>query len=807
MKLSIDAFGASGFPRSQLAEAVGASFSATSYVGAEPTAHTRSLLRQYLEAVLGLSDDFGGDNMTLWGKREGDMEDDETSGDESFSPSTLVAGTALLCLACAQLTPPNSTLANRAARSCSSKVGIISPNQGALHAAAVSLCEIVADKLLGEAATNFSLVGPGAISSMHRASPAGISMEFVEASVWLLRSCGKHEKAIQVLHDRVNNPSNRNKAASTSTGREGSTSGSSSNTGFWSQIKYESFTAAHLGELWSSMDEHCCRLVLKSSATKKLLENNPRLGLSVFTASHPQNHQQWMDMVANEDPLFHAFYPGKVVKLLKSVNPSVPYDSMTELSGGSPPRSYDRRVEDGIKPLPLLSGRALAATFLESVVGVSTNRPMESKNDAFSTLPPDEASEERAANMHDELAYLLLEGVITERGDDDNDVDTELGSLYRGKLRRFLCWHNAKVRSERLLASLPSSFLQEHALLLGRLGRHEEALRILYCDLQSLDLALEYCDARYEREEARFEQEKTNRNQYDETNNNIMNARNDLREHQGESVRCAYLPLVRVALESDSDTERGTAAAIQVLALRRGAIDRGSALRLLPQNVPVSAVARPFLIPALVDSESQVRRLKVAAALLRAKYIDLKRSLTDAQIKAQASLHAVPALRTLNLGEPLHSSKPYRARPAHAESASPTLPEVTIIKHFFPRHLVIQAKVTNSAPGLNGRTLGNVSFVVAESSDEAIMPSAQVPVKALPPKSTGSAWCALAAAPQRLDGTAVLTCELRYSVLAVDTTTGAPLSFGGGTMATSGLGRAYVEELQDMEIHAAHFAM
>jgi phytoene/squalene synthetase len=54
----------------------------------------------------------------------------------------------------------------------------------------------------------------------------------------------------------------------------------------------------------------------------------------------------------------------------------------------------------------------------------------------------------------------------------------------------------------------------------------------------------------------------------------------------------AYLPLVRVALESE-DTERGTAAAIQVLALRRGNIDRRS--RLLPQNVPVSLLLVPFL--------------------------------------------------------------------------------------------------------------------------------------------------------------------------------------------------------------------
>lgn len=61
MRLSIDAVGSGGFPRNQLAEALNASFTSTSYVGPEPTPQSRNLLRQYLEAILGLTDfDEGG---------------------------------------------------------------------------------------------------------------------------------------------------------------------------------------------------------------------------------------------------------------------------------------------------------------------------------------------------------------------------------------------------------------------------------------------------------------------------------------------------------------------------------------------------------------------------------------------------------------------------------------------------------------------------------------------------------------------------------------------------------------------------
>jgi len=396
-----------------------------------------------------------------------------------------------------------------------------------------------------------------------------------------------------------------------------------------------------------------------------------------------------------------------------------------------------------------------------------------------------------------------LEGVISERGDQVNpqadaggqDGDTtSLGRIYRQKLRRFLRWPRAKIRSERLLTSLPKAFKQEQALVLGRLGRHEEALKILYCDCKSMNLALEYCDMLHERREIRKEKERARL-----AASGMLDDRTTEELDQRFERENAYLPLVRVALESDVDKKRGTASAIQILALRRGEIDRAAALRLLPNNVPVSAVARPFLIPALVDSESQARRLKVVSSLLRARHTALKQQLTEAQLKAQANLHVVQQLKSLNFGEPLHSTKPFKARPS--SSASSTFPDVVIVKHFFPRHVVIQAKVSNNSYAVDGRALGNIAFVVAESSEEAIQPSTQVPIKVLPFKATGSAWCVLVAAPNRMEGTAILTCELRYTVMGVDATSGTPLSFGQGAS-----GRTFVEELQDIEVFASHFS-
>ena len=855
IKLCIDAFGANGFPRLELAEAMGATFSATSYTGPEPTSHKRSLLRQYLESVLGIgsegsslrrtgsssgnvaglsfvmSEENGQENgMEVEGS--GHLEGSNDNGDDaigavptssSLDANSLLTCAALLCLVCYQLTPaPNGTAACRASKVCASSMGIVPPKESqqnsGISKGAVAVCELVADRLLKEVSTSFSLLtstsSSAPITSSHNRpglqSGATSAMEFVESAIWLLRSCGCHDKAIAVLQERMNSPAFRNATI-------GDASISSVGSGAWSQIKFDSYLATHLGELWSSKDDTCCQLVLRSPATKDLIARNPMLGLSVFTTSHPQNETEWKRMKTTADPLAHPLYPPKVVELLKSVMPNKQqqHASGSPVGGSAISESYSsfspksaNGGEGYSGPLPIDSGRALAVSYLESAIGIATGRPHSSSSsaqgssaDSMSTpysfrgesSSRDEV-DERKADMHDELSYLLLEGVISERGDEDGGEDSDLGALYRFKLRRLLSWPNSKIRSERLLGSLPSSFLREHALLLGRLGRHEDALQILYSQENSLELALEYCDVRHERQQMKYAQQVE-----------------EAKARGGDNAvkllppkKCAYIPLVKVALSSDPDSDRGTAAAIQVLALRRDSIDKAAALRLLPKNIPMSSVVRPFLIPAVVENESQVRRLTVASSLMRSRYMQLKLKLNDAQLKSQSTLQGALALKRLShLGDPLYSSKPVKARPVHA-AASHYYPDVMLVKHFFPRYLVIQAQIMNTNSMNATRTLADVAFVIAESSDEALVPTMDLPLKTVPPGASGSVWCILAASPQRLDGAAFLTCELRFTVLDVDAATGTPLNFSEGANA-AGFGRTYVEELQDIEVRHSEF--
>jgi hypothetical protein len=576
-------------------------------------------------------------------------------------------------------------------------------------------------------------------------------MEYLEAAIWLLRSCGEHVYAIEITQNAFN----------ASLVRQG---------GSWSQLKYESFLATHLGELWSHGDDSCRDIVLSLPATRQLLETNPLLGLGIFTSSHPKNETQWIS--SNSSNIISKKYPQKVIELLKCIRPLAPKDRQDR----SDQIETSSLSDENRSQLPLESGRALIVTYLESLVGISTKKPP-SKDDSSNTL----------AEMHDELALLLLEGVLSEQYDDETEGESHLGSIYRSKLRRLLGWSNAAVNPDKLMSVLPKSFLRERALVLGQLGRHEDALRIFYCELDSLDLALEYCDARFEK--LSVQTAFTNTSQGGKDNS-----------RQSKLTDCPYLPLISVALRTDGDSGKGIESAIKVLSLRRDKIDRSAALRLLPRNIPLSSLSQTFLVPALIDSESQARRMEVVASLLRAKFVRLKRTLTETQIKSQSSIYTVPGLRPLNLGQPIYTSKPFKARPSSLPPYN--FPDVSITKYFFRRYVVIQASVCNCAPQMRDKTLGNVQLVIAESSEDALLPNIHIPIKALPPGMTGCSWCVLAASPQRLDVSAILTCELRYNIVDIDSTTGAPLSFEGGYGIQT---KPVIEEIQDIEIRRAEF--
>ena len=114
-------------------------------------------------------------------------------------------------------------------------------------------------------------------------------------------------------------------------------------------------------------------------------------------------------------------------------------------------------------------------------------------------------------------------------------VFPEMGKIFQAKLREFLKL-STMYHPERLLHALngkvASKFVHEKALLLSRLGKHEEVMRI-YCDeLKDIQAAEEYCDriwrqAQKQRSLVVLNKDNSYNSNDDDSNNNMVGLLNE----------------------------------------------------------------------------------------------------------------------------------------------------------------------------------------------------------------------------------------------------------------------------------------
>ena len=135
----------------------------------------------------------------------------------------------------------------------------------------------------------------------------------------------------------------------------------------------------------------------------------------------------------------HPINPMDVVVFLKSVVPAVGSNRLN-------------RFVSPLTGLPLTTGNALASTFLVSALKVG----WEGEGIAV------EETRQGVKELHNELCYLLLEGVIGEMGDVDNndgaDVskDSPLAAIYRKNLHQLLSWPRALYDADNMIEFFPS---------------------------------------------------------------------------------------------------------------------------------------------------------------------------------------------------------------------------------------------------------------------------------------------------------------------------------------------------------------
>ncbi|KAM6359612.1 vam6/Vps39-like protein isoform 1-T1 [Alca torda] len=219
--------------------------------------------------------------------------------------------------------------------------------------------------------------------------------------------------------------------------------------------------------------------------------------------------------------------------------------------------------------------------------------------------------EETGAEFHNCLIQLYCEKVqglmkeyLSSFPADKTPVPAgeEGGDLgdYRKKLLLFLeksSWYEPS----RLISDFPfDGLLEERALLLGRMGKHEQALFIYVHILKDTNMAENYCHKHYDRNK--------------DGNKDVYLSL--LRMYLSPpSVHCLG-PIKMEVLEPQANLQ----AALQVLELHHSKLDTTKAINLLPANTQISEI-RIFLEKVLEENAQKKRFNQVLKNLLHAEFL------------------------------------------------------------------------------------------------------------------------------------------------------------------------------------------
>jgi hypothetical protein len=451
---------------------------------------------------------------------------------------------------------------------------------------------------------------------------------YIEALLWLYRSQNQHARVLAALTEDK---------CVTMTG--------------WTREQFYRWTAEYLQWLWYHEDD----LNLPKQALislKPVLEYDAELGLCVLVCR----------------PVGKTSFGGKgvtiteVLNFLRSTSPKLNYsrgqlnfganNASSSAGGGTGKLSKEKGVvgwqnekvvSQVLSDAFLANGHSLAVAFLECLV----------------------SSGEAPANMHDEFAQLLVEGLPMDSELENINHDTidladlttdsetlKLYKIYRRKLQAFLSV-SPDYHPQRVLKFLPRAYLQENALVLSRLGRHREVLKIYLHQLSNQDLAETYCTRIYglmTGDMSVLEVVGTSNTTASSAAAAVSTSKSKLTSKRHFSFLSApipaaqcipinlsapgeiYLLLFEVILEEEEEDEemqkkhQRDAKFNLVVSLAEKYYDRfdvNAFLELLPRNTPVSVLLKYFQIVYEYQG-SRKRNLQIVHQLLRTREVYLR---------------------------------------------------------------------------------------------------------------------------------------------------------------------------------------
>ena len=174
----------------------------------------------------------------------------------------------------------------------------------------------------------------------------------------------------------------------------------------------------------------------------------------------------------------------------------------------------------------------------------------------------------------------------------------------RAKLLSFLELSNYYLPLKLIRHFPPDILYEERALLLGRCGRHEEALAIYIYILKDAEMAEEYC-----------------RKQYASSKDENKNVYVSLLKLYLKPQDLPFLGLTNTVF-SDFEMQPNTGAALAVLNQHYTKLDVSQTLELLPMTTPIKEITS-LLINVFQDKMQQKRNLIILKSLLHAEHLQI----------------------------------------------------------------------------------------------------------------------------------------------------------------------------------------
>ncbi|KZC13482.1 PREDICTED: vam6/Vps39-like protein [Dufourea novaeangliae] len=211
---------------------------------------------------------------------------------------------------------------------------------------------------------------------------------------------------------------------------------------------------------------------------------------------------------------------------------------------------------------------------------------------------------------HNALIHQYKEKYLAAMSDNATPAEKEAAQHIRQKLQQFL-EKSAHYTPETILLQFPfDNLFEERAIILGRLGRHQQAISIYINVLNDIPKAIDYCHNVYTK---------------------YQNQENADKQKPSDGIEEVYMILIQQLLKPDTGcnpeiqrtAQPDLEMALKLLEKHAAKINPLKALEVLPDTVPIGRI-KHFLEVSLQEKLNTRRRIQVLKGLLYAEHLQVQ---------------------------------------------------------------------------------------------------------------------------------------------------------------------------------------